>query len=74
MAKKIIFCILDTSGLISKNSKNLKPRFLFKRITRLFVDLMKKYLNTKMKTDLVRNIEKLAFNGEIFKYFDFYLD
>jgi hypothetical protein len=74
MAKKILFCILDTSGLISKNSKNLEPAMLFELITNQFVDLMQKYVNCKEKKELLKNIKGLANTEKILKYFEFYLD
>jgi hypothetical protein len=76
MAKKIIFCILDTSGLIAKNSSNLEPWTLFEFIKDQFLSLMKKYINSKQKRDLLNNIESLTSskNSQLTKYFEFYLD
>lgn len=74
MAKKILFCILDTSGLVAKNSRNLQAEQLFSLITRQFVSLMGKYVNCPQKRDLIKNIRVLANETEILKYFEFYLD
>ena len=76
MAKKIIFCILDTSGLISKNSANLDPWKVFGFITNQFLELMKKYVNSRPKKILMRNIDRLTKrkDNQLVRYFEFFLE
>lgn len=76
MAKKIIFCILDTSGLIAKNSYGLEPWSIFEFINLTFIKLMRKHINSKSKKRLYDNIRALTcpVKKDLFKYFEFYLE
>ena len=73
MARKIIFCFLDTSGLIAKNSKNLDPVVVYKIIVDNFLRLMVQNLNCDKKTTLMQNIKHMHRPEKLMKYFNFYL-
>lgn len=73
MARKIIFCFLDTSGLIAKNSKNLDPVEVYKIIGNTFLKLMRKSINCDKKSILLQNLNFMQNPQRLMKFFGFYL-